>query len=312
MHELFGCFRMTRKELKFVHVDAFAEEPYGGNPAGVVLGADNLNDEQIHKIARELNVRETVFVSGSNSADYRFRFMSPTGEVDFSGHATIAAFHALIEEGIAEIAQDVTMFSLETHSGLLQVEIVKNETTGLHEVQITHEEPEFLNTYDSVEYAEALGLHLVDIMSLYPIQTVNTGLPTLMVPVISLAALQKVNPNWDRIEELSSDADYVAIQVFTKDAYEVTSDAHARHFAPALGVNEDPVSGAAAGCLGSYMIHYGWISSINNVTSIVIEQGHSLNRPSKVIVEVTGTQNNIKQVKVSGTAVTVIKGTIFL
>ncbi|MCK5150528.1 MAG: PhzF family phenazine biosynthesis protein [Candidatus Thorarchaeota archaeon] len=301
---------MRKHELKFIHVDAFTDVPYGGNPAGVVLGADNLNDEQIHKIARELNVRETVFVSGSYSADYRFRYMSPTGEVDFSGHATIAAFHALIEEGLAELSQDVTMFSLETHSGVLQVDIVKNETTDLHEVQITHEKPEFLATYDSVEYAEALGLNLVDIMSLYPIQTVNTGLPTLMVPVISLDALKKVKPDWDKLDELSNNADYVAIQVFTKEANEVTSDAHARHFAPALGVREDSVTGAAAGCQGSYMVHYGWISSINQVTSIVIEQGHFMNRPGKVIVEVQGTQNNIQQVKVSGTAVTVIKGTI--
>ncbi len=303
---------MRRQELKFIHVDAFTDAPYGGNPAGVVLGSDNLNDEQIHKIARELNVRETVFVSGSYTADYLFRYMSPTGEVDFSGHATIAAFHALVEEGLAELSQDVTMFSLETHSGVLQVDIVKNETTGLHEVQITHEKPEFLATYDSVEYAEALGLHLVDIMSLYPIQTVNTGLPTLMVPVISLDALKKVKPDWDKLDELSNDADYVAIQVFTKEAHEVTSDAHARHFAPALGVREDYVSGAAAGCQGSYMVHYGWISSINQVTSIVIEQGHFMNRPGKVIVEVQGTQNNIQQVKVSGTAVTVIKGTIIV
>ncbi|MHA1906455.1 MAG: PhzF family phenazine biosynthesis protein [Candidatus Thorarchaeota archaeon] len=303
---------MQRKELKFVHVDAFTEQPYGGNPAGVVLGSDNLTDEQIQKIARELNVQETVFVSGSYTADYRFRYMSPTGEVDFSGHATIAAFHALVEAGLAEISQDVTMFSLETHSGILQIEIVKNDTSGHHEVQITHEKPEFLDTYDSVEYAEALGLNLVDIMSLYPIQTVNTGLPTLMVPVISLEALQKVKPDWEKLEELSSDADYVAIQVFTKDAHEVTSDAHARHFAPALGVREDPVTGAAAGCQGSYMVHYGWISSINTVSSIVIEQGHMMDRPGKVIVEVQGTQNDIQQVKVSGTAVTVIKGTILV
>ncbi|MDF1539641.1 MAG: PhzF family phenazine biosynthesis protein [Candidatus Thorarchaeota archaeon] len=295
-----------------MHVDAFTEVPFGGNPAGVVLGTDNLSDEGIHKIARELNVRETVFVSGSYSADYRFRYMSPSGEVDFSGHATIAAFHSLVEEGMAEISQDITMFSLETNAGILQVEIVRNDTTGLHEVQITHKKPQFLATYDSVEYADALGIGLVDIMSLYPIQTVNTGLPTLMVPVISLEALKRVKPDWAKLDELSKDADYVAIQVFTKDALEVTSDAHARHFAPRLGVKEDPVTGAAAGCQGSYMVHYGWISSINTVSSIVIEQGYSVDRPGKVIVEVQGTQNDIQQVKVSGTAVTVMKGTVFL
>ncbi|MFW9909315.1 MAG: PhzF family phenazine biosynthesis protein [Candidatus Thorarchaeota archaeon] len=303
---------MRTQELKFIHVDAFTEVPYGGNPAGVVLGTGNLNEEQIKKIARELSVRESVFVSSSNKADYKFRYMTPKGEIDFSGHATIAAFHALVEEGLAEIMHDVTMFTLEIRTGILQVEVVKNDTTGIHEYQITHERPQFLSTYDSKEYAEALGLNLVDIMSLYPIQTVSTGIPNLMVPVISLDALNRVKPNWNKLHELSLKADYLGIEVFTREAHEVTSDAHARHFAPAIGVEEDPVTGSAAGGLGSYMVHHGMFSSVNPVSSIVIEQGHFMGRPGKVIVEVHKIQGEIRQVKVSGTAVSVIKGRIYI
>ena len=205
-----GWITMARREMKFIHVDAFTDIAYGGNPAGVVLGANHLLNDDMHKIARELNVRETVFVSDSQSADFLFRFMTPTQEVDFSGHATIAAFHALIDEELIDLPNEVTMFSLETRVGILQIEIVKNETTGMHEVQITHDKPEFLDTYDSKEIAEALGLSLADIMSLYPIQTVSTGTPQLMVPVINMSALERIRPNWDVLKALSENADYVA------------------------------------------------------------------------------------------------------
>ena len=301
-----------KHELKFLQVDAFTDVPFGGNPATIVLGADNLSDEQIQKISKEFNVREIVFVSGSYKADFHFRYMSPKGEFAFSGHATVAAFHALVEEGLIEVVQDVKMITLETQSGILQVEIVKNEQTGIPEIQITHERPKFLDTYDSKEYAEALGITLADINSLYPIQTVSTGIPNLMVPVTSLEALWRVKPKWEMIQKLSEGADYLAIEVFTKQAKDVTSDAHARHFAPALGVEEDPVTGSAAGGLGSYLIHYGIISSSNTVSTIVIEQGHFMDRPGKVIVEVTGGRNEIKMVKVSGTAVTVAKGRMYV
>lgn len=307
-----GWKTMTRRELKFIHVDAFTDIAYGGNPAGVVLGANHILDDDMYKIARELNVRETVFVSDSQSADYQFRYMTPTQEVDFSGHATIAAFHALIDEEMIELPSEVTMFNLETRVGILQIEIVRNETTGMHEVQITHEKPEFCDTYDSKEIAEALGLSLADIMSLYPIQTVSTGTPQLMVPVINMSALERIRPNWEILKAISKDVDYRSIHAFTRDTYEVTSDGHARHFAPELGVNEDPVTGSAAGNMGCYMVHYGLIDSINRVTSIVIEQGHYLGRPGKVFVEVQGDRDEINQVKVSGTAVTMMKGTLFV
>lgn len=303
---------MIKHELKFLQVDAFTEVPFGGNPATIVLGADNLSDEKILKISKEFNVREIVFVSGSYSADFHFRYMSPKGEFAFSGHATVAAFHALVEEGLIELVEDVKMVSLETKSGILQVEIVKNEQTGIPEIQITHQRPQFLATYDSKEYVEALGITLADMMSLYPIQTVSTGIPNLMVPVTSLDALKRIQPNWSMLQELSEGADYIALEVFTRDTLDVTSDVHARFFAPALGVYEDVVTGSAAGGLGSYLIHYGIISSSNTISTIVIEQGHFLDRPGKVIVEVTGGANEIKMVKVSGTAVTVARGRIYV
>jgi len=292
---------MTSKvELDIFHVDAFTDTPFGGNPANVVLGSDRLDDEILHKVAREMNARETVFVSNSDVADFRFRYLTPKSEINFSGHATIAAFHALIREELVEAVRDVTMVSIETNAGILNIEIVKNDSTGRHEIQIMHQQPKFLETYDPLEHLEALGLSLADFHSPNPIQTISTGTPHLIIPVSTQRSLDRIKPDWDLLKELQQNSDYVSLSVFTRDTRNPTSDAQVRHFAPALGVYEDPVSGSAAGSLGSYIIR-----------SIVIEQGHYVDRPGRIFVEVRGDQEGIDQVKVSGTGIVMAKGKLF-
>ena len=283
-----------RGELSIFHVDAFTDTPFGGNPASVVLGADRLPDEMLHKIANEMNTRETVFVMQSKKANFRFRYFTPKSEIGFSGHPTIAAFQALLKEGMVEAVRDVTMVTLETNVSLLDIEIVKNESTGLHEIQITHRKPEFLNTYDPKDYLEALGLSLADFHSPNPIQTVSTGTPHLILPLSTMRALDRIKPNWDRLKDLQSGSDYVSMSVFTRETRTPTSDAQVRHFAPALGVYEDPVSGSAAGSLGSYIIRYGFMEPTVPVTSIVIEQGYHVGRPGRIFVEVRGNQESIE------------------
>ena len=302
---------MARGELGIFHVDAFTDTPFGGNPASVVLDADRLEDEMLLKIAREMNTRETVFVIQSEKADFRFRYFTSKSEIGFSGHTTIAAFHVLLKEGLVEVVKDVTMITLETNVGLLDIEIVKNESTGRHEIQITHRKPVFLETYDPKDYLEALGLSLADYHSPNPIQTVSTGTPHLILPISTMRALDRIKPDWDRLKELQKDSDYVSMSVFTRETRSPTSDAQVRHFAPALGLYEDPVSGSAAGSLGSYIIRYGFMEPTDPTTSIVIEQGYHVGRPGRIFVEVRGTQENIEQVKVSGTGVLVFKGILY-
>ena len=300
-----------RRQLDIIQVDVFTDVPFGGNPAAVVLDANNISDETMVQIAQEMNVRETVFISKSSKADFRFRYMTPRGELGFSGHPTIAGFLALIDEGRIQLRSDVNVYSLEARTGMLNIDIVKNETTQIHEVQITHKKPRFLETYDPKDYAEAFGLSLADILSPNPLQTVSTGTPHLIIPLSTQRSLDRIRPEWKKLEELHKSGDYASISLFTRDTREPTSDAQVRHFAPALGVLEDPVSGSAAGSLGSYIIQYGLMEPTHPVTSIVIEQGHYVGRAGRVIVEVRGRQESIDQVKVSGTGITVLKGKIY-
>jgi trans-2,3-dihydro-3-hydroxyanthranilate isomerase len=299
-----------KRHLDVVQVDVFTDVPFGGNPAAVILDAHNVSDEAMCLIAQEMNVRETVFVSKSSVADFRFRYLTPNGELGFSGHPTIAGFLALVDAGQIQLRSDITVHSLETSTGVLNVDIVKNEKAGLHEVQITHKTPQFLETYDPKEYAEAFGLSLADILSPNPLQTVSTGTPHLMIPVSTQRSLDRIRPDWERLAELHKQGDYASISIFTRATRDPTSDAQVRHFAPAFGVPEDPVSGSAAGSLGSYLIQYGLMEPTLPVTSIVVEQGHYLKRPGRIFVEVRGRKESIDQVKVSGTGVPILRGSI--
>ena len=83
-------------------VDAFAEEPLAGNPAGVLPDADGLGPDQMQAVAAEIGASETAFLHPSGSADRRVRYFTPTTEVDLCGHATIASHAHLHADGVVE------------------------------------------------------------------------------------------------------------------------------------------------------------------------------------------------------------------
>ena len=117
------------KNYRIKIVDAFTKKPFAGNPAGVVLDANGLTETQMQLIARELNLSETAFILPCDSADanLRIRWFTPTGEVPLCGHATIASFHALAEEGMEGMRTNGQhYFRLQTKSGILAVRVEKN------------------------------------------------------------------------------------------------------------------------------------------------------------------------------------------
>ncbi|MDH3252028.1 MAG: PhzF family phenazine biosynthesis isomerase, partial [Ignavibacteria bacterium] len=110
-------------------VDAFTDVPHTGNPAGVVTRADGLTDVQMQSIAREMALSETVFVLSPTlpSADLRIRWFTPKCEVRLCGHATIAAFHALAEDGMSGMDRVGShRFTVETLSGVLPVTVERS------------------------------------------------------------------------------------------------------------------------------------------------------------------------------------------
>ena len=112
--------------IRIKQIDAFTRKPFAGNPAGVVLDADHLRSVEMQRIANEMAVSETAFIlkPESEENDLRIRWFTPTNEVNLCGHATIAAFHALAEEGYFGLMIDEPQsFLMETKSGVINVDV---------------------------------------------------------------------------------------------------------------------------------------------------------------------------------------------
>ncbi|MFB6092224.1 MAG: PhzF family phenazine biosynthesis protein [Haloquadratum sp.] len=278
----------TRRALL---VDAFATEPLSGNAAGVLPEAEGLSADQMRAVARELAVSETAFVLPADTADRRLRYFSPTQEVDLCGHATIAAHAHLREAG----AIDAGEYTVETNAGVLEVTV---ESDGA--VWMTQGAPSVRRVdvgYDRV--GDALGIDpaaLRDVGADAPVAVASTGLPFLVVPVNFLENLGHADPDDSAVEALSEEYDVAGVYAVTFDALGADATLHARAFAPAIGVSEDPVTGTAAGACGAYLREVGAFDEFPD--ELVFEQGHFLDRPGRVRVDVGDA------VRVGGRAVT--------
>ncbi|MEW6047807.1 MAG: PhzF family phenazine biosynthesis protein [Bacillota bacterium] len=293
------------RTFPILQVDAFTEAAFCGNPAAIVLDAQGLSNEQMQAIAQEMNLSETAFVLPSDVADFRLRFFTPRKEIPMAGHPTIATVHALIEDGRISLTAAHTRVTLQLNVGVLPVEI-RTVPDGAPFIVLTQQRPEFLRTYPREPVAAALNLAPAHIIE--PIQTVNTGTPQLMVRLHDAATLEEMHPDFDRLVELTERSDFFSVHVFALIDHTRQPRAVARHFAPAAGVNEDPVTGSASGAMGAYLVHYGLVDS----STLVAEQGHAVGRPGRVHVEVVTSHGVIEAVKIGGQAITIFRGQLLL
>lgn len=286
----------TRRVLQ---VDAFAEAPLSGNPAGVVPDGGGLTDDQMHAVAREMALSETAFLRPSERADRRIRYFTPTQEVDLCGHATIGSFAHLHDAG--ELGHGTT--TLETNAGVIDVDVDADGTVWMTqgEPSITEREVPFARVAESLGLdREALRGPSDDL----PIAVASTGLPFLVVPITYLSDLGDANPSMADVESLAEEVDAVGIYVFTFDTLRGDSTLHGRMFAPGAGVPEDPVTGTASGAVGAYLERAGAFEDVPE--ELVFEQGHFIDRPGTVRVRVGD------EVRVGGRAVTSLDGSIVI
>jgi len=285
-------------------VDAFTTDPLSGNAAGVVPDADGLSDAQCQAIAHELAVSETAFVSSSADADRQVRYFTPTQEVDLCGHATVAAHAFLHDEGQLSAGSH----SLATAVGVLETEIDEDGTVWMTQDTSTIEQQEI--DYDRL--AEALGCEvstLQDVGADIPVARASTGLPVLVVPINFLESLGGLQPDMGAIEALSEEYDVAGVYVFTFDTLSADSTAHGRFFAPAVGVDEDPVTGTASGACAAYFHTAGSAAFDDLDDELVFEQGDFLDRAGRVRARVDY-ETGSRRVCVGGQAVTTVDGTI--
>jgi PhzF family phenazine biosynthesis protein len=260
-------------------IKAFTKDAKLGNPAGVMLDAGLISDAQKQAIATDLGFSESAFVEDSENADFKVRFFSPTQEVTFCGHATIATFHSLVTAGLIKLKKsEPTTVTQETGIGILPVTCYLNG-----KIMMTQQKPEFSEIFkDTHAVASMLGLNLSDLTNL-PIQIVSTGARQLVVVVNSLECLRKIKPNFKQIIEHSKNYDHAGICAITPYGFTDNGDIATRNFAPVFGIDEDPATGIAAGLVAWYANRYIFNQKKKN---LIIEQGFDMHAASTILVDI--------------------------
>ncbi len=298
------------RAIQIHQIDAFTRLKFTGNPAGVVLEADGLNDAQMLAIARELNNADTAFVLKADGADHdmRVRFFTPRMEAPFVGHASVAAHYVLsaATSGTRPVRQ-------KSRAGIVEVDI--RGADAQRRVAIRQSPPSLgreINDRERLAVMDALALASADLDLHCPVQVVGTSSTRLMVGVRGAEQLRQLKPDVSRLTTLSAQLGAQGFFVFTLAPELPDVLTESRMFCPALGIAEDPVSGNAHGMLGVYLARHGLLGPAAPRMNFAGAQGHHVNRPGRVEIELELQDNAVAGVWIVGQAIAIFEAQISL
>ncbi|AJH21885.1 PhzF family phenazine biosynthesis protein [Bacillus mycoides] len=289
------------KTINVFHYDAFTNKPNMGNPAGIVLEADGLTEEDMQRIAEKVGFNETSFVLSSEVADIRMRYFTPGFEMDLCGHGTVGTIYALRERGLLEEKANLT---IETKAGILPIQIGANEN-GETFIKMRQAAPQFKDFAGSKEeLAHSIGLEVTDLDASVPIVYGSTGNWTVIVPIKNLDACERMKPKNEAFPSVLKEIPKASIHPVCLETYDEQVQMHGRHFSsPYSGMIEDPVTGTASGVMGAYYATY-LEKDFDRELELIVEQGQEINKDGRVTVYVTkDVENDNLQIDIAGTAV---------
>ncbi|ALQ68995.1 PhzF family phenazine biosynthesis isomerase [Bacillus thuringiensis] len=289
------------KTINVFHYDAFTNKPNMGNPAGIVLEADGLTEEEMQRIAEKVGYNETTFVLSSEVADIRMRYFTPGYEMDLCGHGTVGTIYALRERGLLEEKTNIT---IETKAGILPIQIDVNEKEGTF-IKMRQATPQFKDfTGSTEELAHSIGLEVNDLDVSLPIVYGSTGNWTVIVPIKNLDACERMKPNNEMFPSVLKEIPNASIHPICLETYDELAQMHGRHFASAYaGTIEDPVTGTASGVMGAYYATY-LEKDFDHEMELIVEQGQEIRKDGRVTVYVTKVEGNANlHIDIAGTAV---------
>ena len=278
--------------MRYYVLDAFTDQPFGGNPAGVVLLETDLFPEEklMLQVAAELRYSETAFIRRHSDKEFSIRYFTPKAEIELCGHATIASFYLLHHEGLA-----LGTCLCHTRAGDLTVEAGER-------VMMQMAMPRIVDTIEETEEIyKALGIS--NYRPIMPVQIVYSGLPDFMIPLPDVTTLQALQPDMEAITSITKKYDAVSFHVFAYGNEGYT--AHVRDFAPLYGVPEESATGTANAALTYYLLQCG---CLDVEAECAFLQGEAMGRPSVVATRIQKDGN----IYVGGTAAIVAKGELFV
>lgn len=300
---------MSTRRCRLFHVDAFTRQRFCGNPANVVLDADDLTEDQMQKIAAEVN-GETAFVLDPESHDHdvQIKYFTPRHPIPFVGHVTIAAHYVRAKKD----GKPTGRVRQRSGAGTIEVEVM--EADGDLRIALTQNPPSFgpiIPDHHRTQVLNALGISSPSLHHDCPLQIMTKGTSRLLIGLRSPDLLDSIKPD---LEELARLTPHVGAEGYFVFALKPTDDGRpgtqSRMFCPALGIPEDPVSGNAHGMLGVYLVNQGLLTPTNGRAAFEGHQGQWVDRPGVIQVEVEASSKVAQSVRIVGDAVVVYEAEI--
>jgi len=270
--------------MKIMHATAFYKEEHGGNKAGVVFFSDALLEKEMQEIAARIGYSETAFVSHSDEADFEVRFFTPTKEVNLCGHATIATFNMLRDQGVIQTG----VYTQKTKAGRLRLK-VEEESVYMEQLK-----PSYYQKLSAQEIQSMFSNDL-DLHPSLPVEVVSTGLKEIFLPLRSEEALNQLRPKFDAMIDYCLNIGAIGVHAFCIGQGEM--DGRSRNFAPVVGIKEESATGTSNGALACYMHKY-----VKKKATYHMEQGIYMDQPSEIFVRLTLDEDYIEEVWVGGKA----------
>jgi trans-2,3-dihydro-3-hydroxyanthranilate isomerase len=275
---------------RYVVVDVFTDEPLAGNQLAVFTDAREIPEEQLQRLARELNLSETTFVYPPGADGHvRMRIFTPATELPFAGHPTLGT--AFVLAGPLQLVE----IRIETAGGTVPVTL---EREGARIVFGRMAQP--LPTVAPFEQADEL-LAALGVESQLPVELYDNGVPHVYVACRSEDEVVAIEPDLLRIKALGA----YGINCFAGAGTRWKT----RVFGPGLGVEEDPATGSAAGPLAYHLARHGRIAFGDEIE---ISQGAEIGRPSTLYARAEGSADAVERIEVGGSAVVVARGELQL
>jgi trans-2,3-dihydro-3-hydroxyanthranilate isomerase len=272
---------------EYVVADVFTQEPLSGNPVAVFLDASGFTATRMQRIAREMNLSETVFVlPPADDGDVRVRIFTPVNELPFAGHPTLGA--AIV------LADDRDRLLMETKMGTVPFTYDRSHpvlAAGMRQP---------VPTWEPYAHAE----HLLDALgvtdSTLPVEVYRNGPRHVYVGLPDVPALSSLRPDQRALAE--------HLDVATNCFAGAGDHWRTRMFSPAYGVAEDAATGSAAGPLAVHLARRGLIAFGSRIE---IWQGVEMGRPSRMLATAWGEGQRVDEVEVAGSAVVIARGTFY-
>ncbi len=299
---------------RFHTADVFTDRMFGGNPLAVFPDGEGIDDAKMQRIAREMNLSETVFVLPPEESAHaaRLRIFTPSAELPFAGHPTVGTALVLAWSGRIRLSGDSTEAILEEGVGPVPVTIRADGGRPVSAQFTTAQLPEpGPPAPAAAALAEMLSLDAGDVLGEADRpRAYSCGVPFVFVRLADRAALARARLRMDLWERLLADFWASPVFLFCPGSGGRGPDLHARMFSPGMGIAEDPATGSAAAALAGYLVETKRHRAGTNRWRIA--QGEDMGRPSLIELEADVEGAHVTAVRVGGGAVAVSEGVLHL